>query len=277
MAHTGPRQDIWAHSGLDEHHAVVQEAHDDYVSGRCPYKQYREALSLATSPARNGGPQGRRHRVQTMAPGDQKPGPEPGLQPEPGLGPDPEPEPEPELEPEPAVVAEAARCKVSERQQTNSYKEVLTAYNSRPEPKYHSDHSLDIMLWSNRHKRALAKTQSANQQPEPAATMLVPHTDALLFLSEALFDYKPPLLMEEHEHDLQFAKGDVIEVLIETVEEMGEGWSLGRVGGRVGFFPANYTRRVEYKLNTQRPGGRPGLHRHRHSSRTLGDMDTSDR
>ena len=38
----------------------------------------------------------------------------------------------------------------------------------------------------------------------------------LLFLSEALFDYKPPLLMEEHENDLRFSKNDVIEVLIET-------------------------------------------------------------
>ena len=51
--------------------------------------------------------------------------------------------------------------------------------------------------------------------------------------------------MEEHEQDLHFRKGDVIEVCQENIPELGDGWSLGRLhSSDVGFFPANYTRPV---------------------------------
>eukprot|EP01047_Picozoa_sp_COSAG01_P086971 COSAG01_NODE_19802_length_988_cov_2.200225_2_plen_65_part_00 len=33
-------------------------------------------------------------------------------------------------------------------------------------------------------------------------------------------------------------------MLQEVVEEMGEGWSLGRHDGKMGFFPSNYARRA---------------------------------
>jgi hypothetical protein len=45
--------------------------------------------------------------------------------------------------------------------------------------------------------------------------------------------------------DLQFRKGDVLEVLSDWVPDLGPGWGVGRLYGssQVGFFPTNYCAR----------------------------------
>ena len=118
------------------------------------------------------------------------------------------------------------------------------AGETKPKPSLH--------LWSQRHRAAITRAEQA----AGCAAMLVPPADALMYLCTALFDYHPPR-MEEHENDLWFHKGDVIEVLQDKIEEMGEGWSLGRLtdssihSAEVGFFPANYTRQVVQSSHSQ--------------------------
>ena len=67
--------------------------------------------------------------------------------------------------------------------------------------------------------------------------------DKALFLVQALYAYAPPD-GPDSDQDLRFAKDDQIEVLADEVEDLGEGWMLGRLSGRAGFFPANYVQRM---------------------------------
>ena len=56
---------------------------------------------------------------------------------------------------------------------------------------------MHMTLWSQRHKRAIRRVEEENAGH--AATIMMPSAEALLFLAEALFDYRPPHGMEEHE------------------------------------------------------------------------------
>ena len=75
----------------------------------------------------------------------------------------------------------------------------------------------------------------------------------------ALFDYD-----SDHDDDLSFTEGAIIEVLAEEVEGLGPGWMIGRMlpedastepdqagggsTGMSGFFPANYVERQQNLL-----------------------------
>ena len=55
---------------------------------------------------------------------------------------------------------------------------------------------MHMTLWSQRHKRAIRRVE---ENAGHDATIMMPSAEALLFLAEALFDYRPPHGMEEHE------------------------------------------------------------------------------
>jgi hypothetical protein len=60
------------------------------------------------------------------------------------------------------------------------------------------------------------------------------------YIGEALFDYDGA-----DDDDLSFSAGASIEVLTDSVPDLGEGWSLGRVeGGVSGFFPTKFVRQL---------------------------------
>jgi hypothetical protein len=58
-----------------------------------------------------------------------------------------------------------------------------------------------------------------------------------IYLAKAEYDYAG------EGDDLAFAEGALIEVISDFIEDLGEGWSMGRLGGQpssFGFFPAAY-------------------------------------
>eukprot|EP01048_Picozoa_sp_COSAG05_P012364 COSAG05_NODE_1230_length_5443_cov_6.168600_1_plen_545_part_10 len=59
------------------------------------------------------------------------------------------------------------------------------------------------------------------------------------FTATARFPYQPPV-GGEHEHDLNFEAGEEIEVMEDSIADMGPGWWLGKIGDRHGFFPSNF-------------------------------------
>ena len=61
-----------------------------------------------------------------------------------------------------------------------------------------------------------------------------------IYLARAGHDYAGD---GESGNDLAFAEGALIEVISDFIEDLGEGWSMGRLGGQpssFGFFPAAY-------------------------------------
>lgn len=62
-----------------------------------------------------------------------------------------------------------------------------------------------------------------------------PDRDSLKDTATALYDYEP-----RAEHDLEFKKGDVIEIIIRGKEE--NEWWIGKFHGKQGAFPAKYVR-----------------------------------
>ena len=103
--------------------------------------------------------------------------------------------------------------------------------------------------WRQRHHAALAHSTCAPGTAPYAVTINIPDPGTLLYLAEATFDYHPPHI--DHEHDLSLSRGDLIEVLLQDVQEMGTGWNLGRVDGRCGFFPANHTQPAAETVETE--------------------------
>ena len=59
-------------------------------------------------------------------------------------------------------------------------------------------------------------------------TLVLGHTQPALYVSDATFPYQPS--SEDGDgSDLCIRSGDVIEVLSDSVDELGPGWSLGRL------------------------------------------------
>eukprot|EP01048_Picozoa_sp_COSAG05_P026156 COSAG05_NODE_6995_length_869_cov_1.197403_1_plen_289_part_11 len=82
-------------------------------------------------------------------------------------------------------------------------------------------------------------------------SMSVSMHEPTIYLSRALCDYEPAD-DDEHADDLRFEAGEEIEVISDRLEDLGAGWSLGRIqrayGGAVGqwlgFFPSSYAERM---------------------------------
>lgn len=104
---------------------------------------------------------------------------------------------------------------------------------------------------------AVQRIDSAPSPPrERAETQELNLADSTLaepiYVAQAMYDYVPPP-EAEHAHDLPFRKGDIVDVLQDVVEELGEGWSLGRLrpplrplaSKEPGFFPTAYVQAVQ--------------------------------
>ena len=81
--------------------------------------------------------------------------------------------------------------------------------------------------------------------------------DKAMYLAEAVHRFEPV-----EAYDLGLEVGDIVEVLALDVAELGEGWNMGRLNGRTGFYPGAYTQRAqpppaaEVAAALQQEGGR---------------------
>eukprot|EP01047_Picozoa_sp_COSAG01_P015670 COSAG01_NODE_788_length_13597_cov_35.303601_1_plen_479_part_00 len=91
-------------------------------------------------------------------------------------------------------------------------------------------------------------------EPEPVSVVVVGTEQAERYLAKAEFDFVPApptpggmtRSRSDVDSDLEFARGAIIEVLSDHVEQLGAGWSVGRLyggEGKLGFFPTAYATR----------------------------------
>lgn len=73
-----------------------------------------------------------------------------------------------------------------------------------------------------------------------------PHSKKSEMLLTALFDYKA-----EGEDELSLRRGEIVEVLTKDVKVSGdEGWWTGKIGDKVGIFPANFVAEENVELSS---------------------------